>query len=283
MADNGCPSGDCGGTQNEDDDATNLLETTALLDGTPAASLSKDRRIGKGNNHNVDEKSSLWGCWLRNRYLLPIVATMNTPPYTMGICISLFSTAAYLSRDARTARTLLALYLVYCLGDPTPKRLQKPRWVRLVQKWCNDSWFFRWTAEHFPCCLHKTASIDACRGPYVFAYHPHGVIGMGVNMTLNTNARQFDALFPGVSEGMADLATATTKRAQTWPGKEERKCIIPLPIRIGEKEQLRSVFISHFSGEPQDDSFWPTMSTCSFYYYPINSLSFLLLRLIDRP
>jgi Diacylglycerol acyltransferase len=58
--------------------------------------------------------------------------------------------------------------------------------------------------------LHKTSDIPAeakeadaaspspMGPPYIFCYHPHGVISVGWNLGLNTNAAGFDELFPGL-------------------------------------------------------------------------------------
>jgi len=45
--------------------------------------------------------------------------------------------------------------------------------------------------------LHKTVDLDPSQ-PYILSYHPHGIIGMGVNCTLNTNCAGFRELFPGL-------------------------------------------------------------------------------------
>jgi 2-acylglycerol O-acyltransferase 2 len=65
-------------------------------------------------------------------------------------------------------------------------------------------------AQYLPVTLHKTGDIPAegkgadaaspspMGPPYIFCYHPHGVISVGWNLGLNTNAAGFDELFPGL-------------------------------------------------------------------------------------
>jgi len=182
--------------------------TTATADETTPDAVGDlpENSIDNNNNNNcsnVDSKS-LANNWWREQVFLPIVATLNTPPYTMVLCLVFFCAAASWFEKLRP---LLALYGIHCVTDATPRRLQKPRLVQRVQKWCNNARCFRWTAEYFPCRLHHGAAnakttISAGDGPYIFVYHPHGVIGMGGIMALVTNACGFDAIFPGVSESI---------------------------------------------------------------------------------
>lgn len=94
---------------------------------------------------------------------------------------------------------------------------------------CRSAWFYRGAAEYFPVRLHKTVDLPASILPsssttkkegnnddnnsnnntpcgegasgassYIFLYHPHGVISMGMNTALALNGCQFDELFPGI-------------------------------------------------------------------------------------
>jgi 2-acylglycerol O-acyltransferase 2 len=57
---------------------------------------------------------------------------------------------------------------------------------------------FHMVSDYFPIKLVKTIDIDPCDGPYIFLYHPHGIISMGVNTAINTNGCNFDQTFPGI-------------------------------------------------------------------------------------
>lgn len=125
------------------------------------------------------------------------VAVINIPPYTMLSCVVLYSFLFY-TIPSVSARTFLALYLIYGILDPTPQSPTKPRLVEKLQPYCNKIWFFRWTAQYFPCQLHKTCDLSPNDNTYLFAYHPHGVIGMGCCTGLCTDASDFHKMFPGV-------------------------------------------------------------------------------------
>ncbi|KAI8622234.1 diacylglycerol acyltransferase [Chytriomyces sp. MP71] len=53
-------------------------------------------------------------------------------------------------------------------------------------------------ADYFPMALHKTVDLQPGK-PYVFGYHPHGVIGLGVVISIASDALGVKKLFPGVS------------------------------------------------------------------------------------
>jgi hypothetical protein len=52
--------------------------------------------------------------------------------------------------------------------------------------------------DYFDMTLVKEKNLDASKN-YLFLYHPHGIIGMGCNTALSTNACDFEKIFPGVS------------------------------------------------------------------------------------
>eukprot|EP00127_Corallochytrium_limacisporum_P005909 Clim_evm54s214 gene=Clim_evmTU54s214 len=55
----------------------------------------------------------------------------------------------------------------------------------------------RWMRDYFPVHLHKTAELDP-RGNYLFAYHPHGVIGVGAFINFGTEANNISEVYPGL-------------------------------------------------------------------------------------
>eukprot|EP00124_Ichthyophonus_hoferi_P004230 Ihof_evm2s441 gene=Ihof_evmTU2s441 len=60
-------------------------------------------------------------------------------------------------------------------------------------------------AGYFPVKLHKTVDLDP-KKHYLFAYHPHGIIGVGSVFTIGTNACGVYDLFPGIKIQAATLA-----------------------------------------------------------------------------
>eukprot|EP00980_Cylindrotheca_fusiformis_P000876 scaffold232_cov91-Cylindrotheca_fusiformis.AAC.1 len=124
-----------------------------------------------------------------------VVACINVPPYTMLIWLIIYL-LCLVTIPSTIIRTFLVLYFAYGIFDSTPKSPTKPRWVKTLQPYFNKAWFFRWTAAYFPCQLHKTCDLPPNKS-YLFAYHPHGVIGMGSGMALSLDACDFDKVFPG--------------------------------------------------------------------------------------
>eukprot|EP00980_Cylindrotheca_fusiformis_P024696 scaffold12304_cov47-Cylindrotheca_fusiformis.AAC.1 len=132
-----------------------------------------------------------------------VVVCINVPPYSMLIWLIIYL-LGLVTIPSTTIRTFLVLYFAYGIFDSTPKSPTKPRWVQTLQPYCNKAWFFRWTASYFPCQLHKTCDLPPNKS-YIFAYHPHGVIGMGCSTALATDACDFDKVFPGIRRSAATL------------------------------------------------------------------------------
>jgi Diacylglycerol acyltransferase len=108
----------------------------------------------------------------------------------------------------------LLLYLLYfLLLDNTPNTTgwsSTTAAMGFLRPILRNNVVYRWMALYFPVTLHKTGDIPAeakeadaaspspLGPPYIFCYHPHGVISVGWNLGLNTNAAGFDELFPGL-------------------------------------------------------------------------------------
>ncbi|KAK0547858.1 diacylglycerol O-acyltransferase 1 [Tilletia horrida] len=70
-------------------------------------------------------------------------------------------------------------------------------WVRNWKLWT-------YFAEYYPVSLIKTVDLPPDR-PYVFGYHPHGVIGMGAFANFATEATEFPTSFPGLRPHLLTL------------------------------------------------------------------------------
>lgn len=66
----------------------------------------------------------------------------------------------------------------------------KLQWLRRLQWW-------KWFADYFPIHLHKTCDLPPDR-PYIFGYHPHGIISLGAFCNFATEATGFEEKFPGI-------------------------------------------------------------------------------------
>ena len=56
---------------------------------------------------------------------------------------------------------------------------------------------WRSAAAYFPCTLHKTAELPPGR-PYLFGYHPHGILSFGAWLSMGTDALGLSRKFPGI-------------------------------------------------------------------------------------
>jgi 2-acylglycerol O-acyltransferase 2 len=113
----------------------------------------------------------------------------------MLIWIAFFAAAFYCAN--KQIRTALLVYLAYCFLDPSPRTGQ--RWFRQgTVEWFRNFSCFGAVAEYFPVTLVKTVDLSPDDSPYLFLYHPHGVISMGMGAALATNGCRFDRAFPGI-------------------------------------------------------------------------------------
>lgn len=93
--------------------------------------------------------------------------------------------------------TAIMAYTLYILLDKSPTN---GGWTLSdkFQQWCNNAACFRYLAEYFDAQLIKEKDLDSTK-QYIFVYHPHGIIGVGVCVALATNGTEFEKHFPGVS------------------------------------------------------------------------------------
>ncbi|KAF6753425.1 DAGAT-domain-containing protein [Ephemerocybe angulata] len=66
--------------------------------------------------------------------------------------------------------------------------------------------FWRYWADYYPATFLKEAELPPDR-PYVFGYHPHGIIGTGALATFGTEATGFSKAFPGIRPRLLTLTT----------------------------------------------------------------------------
>ena len=132
--------------------------------------------------------------WQGISYTIAIL--FNTVMYLSVVCFILYFCMVYYA-PSTWVRTLLLLYIPYTLLDKT-HITGATRWVSYETiEWVRSLPTFWASTAYFPAMLHKTHDLDPSK-QYILSYHPHGVIGMGVNCTLNTNCAGFRELFPGL-------------------------------------------------------------------------------------
>ncbi|PWN22915.1 DAGAT-domain-containing protein [Microstroma glucosiphilum] len=114
----------------------------------------------------------------------------------LPVCVSLF----FLLISLPPLWPLLTVYLIWMwFDDAHESGGRKVKWVRRLP-------IFKYFAEYFPVSLIKTADLPPDR-PYIFGYHPHGIIGMGAVATFATEALEFSDTFPGIEPRLLTLAS----------------------------------------------------------------------------
>ncbi|KAJ7582275.1 diacylglycerol acyltransferase-domain-containing protein [Mycena floridula] len=83
---------------------------------------------------------------------------------------------------------------------------QSPEHGGRTSQWFRSMRIWQYFAEYYPASLLKEADLPADR-PYVFGYHPHGIIGMGALATFATEATGFSIAFPGIKPHLLTLAS----------------------------------------------------------------------------
>ena len=81
-----------------------------------------------------------------------------------------------------------------------------------LRHWVRSNWMYGISTAYYPITLHKTAKLpayhdDTTKRPcqYVFACHPHGVIGVGTMSVFGTAEVGFATLFPGIDTYLVAL------------------------------------------------------------------------------
>ncbi|KAF8324328.1 diacylglycerol acyltransferase [Cantharellus anzutake] len=94
---------------------------------------------------------------------------------------------------------LTIIYTIWVFGfDTSPRRGGR------ASKWFRNLPFWKLWAAYYPQTLIRTEELPPDR-PYVFGYHPHGIIGMGAFCTFGTNATGFEENFPGIQPHLLTL------------------------------------------------------------------------------
>ncbi|KAJ7607837.1 DAGAT-domain-containing protein [Mycena polygramma] len=95
----------------------------------------------------------------------------------------------------------LGTYHIWALWiDKSPEHGGRTSW------WFRSAKFWTYFADYYPASFLKEAELPADR-PYLFGYHPHGIIGMGAVTTFATEATGFSAAFPGIKPHLLTLAS----------------------------------------------------------------------------
>ena len=164
---------------------------------------------------NQDNQTAPRG--LLKRLFLPLIGTMNVPPYAMFFFSSLYLFLVFTTNHARF-RTALLAYLGYCFLDQrSPQAFRTSAAIRFLQYYCRKAWWVNWAGDYLRVSLVKTVDLPpphkkiqeskeeaspkqttTSGSPYIFSYHPHGLIGMGASIALLSDYCKFEQEYPGV-------------------------------------------------------------------------------------
>ncbi|KIJ55483.1 hypothetical protein M422DRAFT_63543 [Sphaerobolus stellatus SS14] len=94
----------------------------------------------------------------------------------------------------------IIVYVIWIHIDPAPEHGgRRSQWVRRLGFW-------RHFAEYYPVSLRKETDLPPDR-PYLFGYHPHGIIGRGAIANFATESTGFSQHFPGIKPHLLTLAS----------------------------------------------------------------------------
>lgn len=101
-------------------------------------------------------------------------------------------------------RAVMLVYSIWCFVDRTPSR---GGWnLPWLKKFCHELSVYKYAFAFFgdKSSIVKTCELDPKKN-YVFAYHPHGIIGLGAGFTFGTGGAGFDQLYPGLNVSLMTL------------------------------------------------------------------------------
>ena len=123
-------------------------------------------------------------------------------------CTILYFYLFFSSYTSVYLKSLLFIYGVYCFSSRTPARGGYEN-IPGIKKIAQNLPVFKYAFEYFGKGTSKVVkgfdgTFDSSKN-YLFAYHPHGVIGLGAAFTFSTKATNFSTLFPGLNVSLCML------------------------------------------------------------------------------
>lgn len=149
---------------------------------------------------NATASREFYGRWTQLKLwdvILFLNCFIHVPMWSMLINLAVYVAYCYFFYQYSLLRYLLIFYSTWCILD---RKMIFCR--RMISQQCRERLRhlpgFHLVSHYFPVTLIKTKEISPGGGPYIFLYHPHGIISMGANVALNTNGCFFDQTFPGI-------------------------------------------------------------------------------------
>ncbi|KAH9967142.1 DAGAT-domain-containing protein [Russula dissimulans] len=127
--------------------------------------------------------------------------TVSVALWTSMIPISVFLTLFLLSYPPLWP--FMTMYLIWIQVDPAPESGGRmSTWLRSIRFW-------KFFAEYYPARYKKECDLPADR-PYLFGYHPHGIVSMGAMCNFGNDSTGFSLGFPGVRPHLLTLTSNFT-------------------------------------------------------------------------
>jgi len=157
--------------------------------------VDEKQHVPSSNVSNVEDKE---GDDKRRLNIFQLILIMICFPFQLIFeCQFLFAMAVYYSGPLM--RALLAAYVVYCFFNKAQLRggyeFSRSTGFRY---WARSPRILKWLARYLGARIVKTAELED--RPYLFACHPHGVIGVGTHIGIGTEGFEFSKHFPHQKE-----------------------------------------------------------------------------------
>lgn len=105
-----------------------------------------------------------------------------------------------MDRSLPPAWLILIPYFIWISFDRAPIHGGRPK------EWARRGFIWKYFSDYYPCSIVKEAELPPNR-PYLFGYHPHGIIGMGAFATFATEGTNFSEYFPGIKPHLLTLGS----------------------------------------------------------------------------
>ncbi|PVG04740.1 putative diacylglycerol acyltransferase type 2b [Serendipita vermifera] len=177
----------------EQDHEIDPPKTTTLLKSLSATNLSKRLKMSP-LGHSLTEIEFA-------PVNVPHHRRLQTAAVAFVVCLIPISQAFFLMMCAFPPLwPLILVYVVWVTFDEAPEKGgRRSLWVRSWRLW-------DYYASYFPASIKKEVDLPPDR-PYLFGYHPHGIIGMGAIATFGTDGTKFSQHFPGITPYLMTLTS----------------------------------------------------------------------------
>ena len=154
----------------------------------------------------------MWRIW---RIILHVNFLFAYPIYLMLVCISIYCYLLLFS--SFLCRSVMLCYGIYIILDETPRVFGRWNERETLRRWSRNNISYKLVRNLIDIRLVRVSPMLDPKHSYIFSYHPHGIIGLGVNAALATDACNFPSVFPGIKRSTCTLnASFLVPFAREW-------------------------------------------------------------------